>query len=170
MIVFYVGDTRGDIIQCTRSVAHIRGSGSSKTPNTVAEQHSCWCGCSLNGAATTLPNETCATPCGGTHASNGPCGGVAAMAAFLVECYPVAPPSTVCGGNGSHTLPKGRACSQAAAKAWAFCNTSLPLDERVTDLVGRISMAEAGALLTARQSPEIPRLGIPQFYWGTFSS
>jgi beta-glucosidase-like glycosyl hydrolase len=35
------------------------------------------------------------------------------------------------------------------------------------DLVGRISMAEAGALLTARQSPEIPRLGIPAFYWGT---
>ena len=145
----------------------VKGSGSSTKVATVAAQHSCWCGCSLNGAATTLPNDTCAAQCGGAHAGNGPCGGAAAMAAFRVECYPAPPASTVCGSNGSHTLPKGRACSQAAAKAWAFCNTSLPLDERVMDLVGRISMAEAGALLTARQSPEIPRLGIPAFYWGT---
>ena len=43
----------------------------------------------------------------------------------------------------------------------------MPLDERVTDLVNRITMAEAGAMLTARQSPAIPRLGIPEFYWGT---
>jgi beta-glucosidase len=34
-------------------------------------------------------------------------------------------------------------------------------------LVNRISLLEAGALLTARESPGIPRLGIPAFYWGT---
>lgn len=31
----------------------------------------------------------------------------------------------------------------------------------------RVGQEEAGPLLTARQSPEIPRLGIPAFYWGT---
>ena len=74
--------------------------------------------------------------------------------------------STTCGG-GPAKLPAGRACSQAAAKAWKFCNTSLNLTERVTDLVNRITLEEAGPLLTARESPEIPRLGIPAFYWGT---
>jgi len=41
------------------------------------------------------------------------------------------------------------------------------LEARVADLVSRVSVAEAGALLTARESPAISRLGIPAFYWGT---
>ena len=55
----------------------------------------------------------------------------------------------------------------AVAKKWKFCDTSVPLDERVSDLVKRISLQEAGSLLTARESAAIPRLGIPAFYWGT---
>ena len=148
----------------------VQGSGSltggGRAPASAAT-HSCWCDCSLNRAATVLPNQTCAAPCG-AHSGDGPCGGEGAMATFLVECYPTTPPAPgVCGGNGSHVLPKGRACSQVEAKDWRFCDTSVPLDERVTDLVNRITMAEAGAMLTARQSPAIPRLGIPEFYWGT---
>ena len=41
------------------------------------------------------------------------------------------------------------------------------MEARVADLVSRVSVAEAGALLTARESPAISRLGIPAFYWGT---
>ena len=82
-----------------------------------------------------------------------------AMAAYgPITCSPEAPPSQL--------LPPGPACSQAASRAFKFCNTSLSLEARVADLVNRVSVAEAGALLTARESPAI-RLGIPAFYWGT---
>lgn len=113
---------------------------------------SCYCGCELNKAAPAVP-----------HATNTSCMEESdAMETFHMPCAN----STTCGG-GPAKLPEGRACSQAAAKAWKFCDTSLSLDERVTDLVNRITLEEAGPLLTARQSPEIPRLGIPAFYWGT---
>ena len=113
---------------------------------------SCYCGCALNEAAPAVP-----------HATNITCmAELNAMETFHMPCAN----STTCGG-GPAKLPEGRACSQAAAKAWKFCNTSLSLNERVTDLVDRITLEEAGPLLTARQSPDIPRLGIPAFYWGT---
>jgi hypothetical protein len=41
----------------------------------------------------------------------------------------------------------GRACSQAAAQKWKFCDTSVPLVERVNDLVDRITVLEAGSVL-----------------------
>ena len=37
----------------------------------------------------------------------------------------------------------------------------------MSDLVSRLTLQEAGPLLTARQSPAVPRLGLPAFYWGT---
>ena len=97
----------------------------------------------------------------------GSCGGDGAMAAYgPITCTPAKPPSHTC-GPPAPPLPAGPACSQAASRAFGFCNTSLSLETRVADLVRRISVGEAGALLTARESPAIPRLGIPAFYWGT---
>jgi hypothetical protein len=131
-----------------------------------AGAYNCYCGCSENGAAPTAPNTSCAAPCAGAHEPSGHCGADGLMAAYKLKSPkgPM-PPSTTCGGGPS--LPKGPACSQKAAQKFKFCDSKLSLDERVTDLVNRISLLEAGALLTARQSPEIPRLGIPAFYWGT---
>ena len=113
---------------------------------------SCYCGCALNKAAPAVP-----------HATNTSC---MKQTGAMTACHMPCANSTTCGG-GPAKLPAGRACSQAAAKAWKFCDTALSLDERVTDLVNRITLEEAGPLLTARQSPEVPRLGIPAFYWGT---
>ena len=127
----------------------------------------CYCGCSLNQAATPLANATCGAPCAGSEEPAGHCGNDGAMAAFgPLACTPALPPSPICGG-GNGSLPDGPACSQAAAKKWKFCDPAASLDDRVWDLVDRIGVAEAGALLTARESPRIPRLGIPSFYWGT---
>ena len=124
--------------------------------------YSCWCGCAFNAAAPALSNSSCAAPCAGAPSGDGPCGTAGAMATFRAECVPIPPPSKTCGsGNGSKPLPPGPACSQAAAKQWKFCDSTLPLDDRVTDLVSRITLQEAGGLLTARESPAIPRLGIP---------
>ena len=62
-----------------------------------------------------------------------------------------------------------RACSDAASHVLPFCNTSLSIDERVADLVARIDPAESGALLTARHSAPVSRLGLPAYDWGVNS-
>ena len=128
----------------------------------------CYCDCDENAAAPPTANASCAAPCAGAQDPDAPCGGDGVMAAYKIDLGAAGcklPPSSICGGGGN--LPAGPACSQAAAQQWTFCNTSADLSDRVTDLVNRISMAEAGSLLTARESPAIHRLGIPSFYWGT---
>eukprot|EP00750_Incisomonas_marina_P026573 INCI5925.5.p1 GENE.INCI5925.5~~INCI5925.5.p1 ORF type:complete len:777 (+),score=135.25 INCI5925.5:23-2353(+) len=58
-------------------------------------------------------------------------------------------------------------CANADASQFKFCDTSLDLEERLSDLVSRITTADAGPQLTARQSPSIPSLDLPSYYWGT---
>eukprot|EP00040_Diaphanoeca_grandis_P026289 m.147112 g.147112 ORF g.147112 m.147112 type:complete len:1059 (-) comp30518_c0_seq1:206-3382(-) len=142
------------------------GTMATATSQPRSDMYSCYCDCSLNGAATALSNATCNSPCAGAPPGDGPCGADGAMATFRAQCTPVPPPSKTC-GNGSKPLPPGPACSQAAAKQWKFCDTTASLTDRVNDLVNRITLEEAGPLLTARESPAIARLGIPAFYWGT---
>ena len=66
----------------------------------------------------------------------------------------------------SDTIPV--ACSENF-KSYDFCNTRLSLDERVNNLISLLTLEEKATLLTARESPlnYIPRLGIPEFDWGT---
>jgi hypothetical protein len=47
---------------------------------------------------------------------------------------------------------------------YPFCNVSLPLLERLDDLIDRLTLEEKPFLLTARESPKgnISRLGIPE--------
>ena len=78
------------------------------------------------------------------------------------------------------------ACSDPDAQSkFPFCNTSLALEERLDDLVSRImslgtdgianenfntsSSVNLGAMLTARNPPAIPELGIPAYDWGVNS-
>jgi len=62
-----------------------------------------------------------------------------------------------------------RACHTAGHTDYPFCNTTLSLDERVRDLIGRLRPDEKAPLLTARESPlgGVPRLGLPEYDWGT---
>eukprot|EP00041_Stephanoeca_diplocostata_P027569 m.760704 g.760704 ORF g.760704 m.760704 type:complete len:805 (-) comp23202_c0_seq2:335-2749(-) len=52
-----------------------------------------------------------------------------------------------------------------------FCNTSLSIDDRVRDLLGRIPDETKPNLLTARGGPHgqqsYPDLGVPAYYWGS---
>ncbi|EOD18267.1 hypothetical protein EMIHUDRAFT_447998 [Emiliania huxleyi CCMP1516] len=73
------------------------------------------------------------------------------------------------------------ACSQPGLKAcgagfdhFPFCNHSLPLDQRVWDLVSRIDDSVKPNLLTARGHrmhtggrQALPKLGVPSYYWGS---
>jgi beta-glucosidase-like glycosyl hydrolase len=67
---------------------------------------------------------------------------------------------------GHATIP--RACSTPEHSGYPFCDTKLSFEERVDDLVGRLTLTEKPYLLTARESPKgsIPRLGIPEYDWG----
>lgn len=51
---------------------------------------------------------------------------------------------------------------------YPFCEASLPLNERLDDLIQRLTLEEKPLLLTARESPKgnISRLGIPEYDWG----
>lgn len=54
-----------------------------------------------------------------------------------------------------------------------FCDVSLPIDDRVKDLVSRIDDADKPNLLTARGHLKnrgrqaLPKLGVPSYYWGS---
>lgn len=61
----------------------------------------------------------------------------------------------------------GYACAGAGADKFKFCDTKLSLDERLDDLVPRINNSVAGQQLTARESAELPGIGLPSYYWGT---
>lgn len=68
----------------------------------------------------------------------------AAVAASVAEgSFPVAGTRTVDGGGQS-------ACVLPGHTSYPFCNTSLSVDERVTDLISRIRDEDKPNLLTAR--------------------
>ena len=57
---------------------------------------------------------------------------------------------------------------------YPFCNRSLPVSERVADLVARVPDEDKPNLLTARgrggngqHMQSIDSLGVPAYYWGT---
>ena len=51
---------------------------------------------------------------------------------------------------------------------YAFCDPALTLDERMDDLIARLTLDEKPTLLIARNSPQgnISRLGVPEYDWG----
>eukprot|EP00931_Biecheleriopsis_adriatica_P070744 TRINITY_DN44536_c0_g1_i1.p1 TRINITY_DN44536_c0_g1~~TRINITY_DN44536_c0_g1_i1.p1 ORF type:complete len:877 (-),score=200.93 TRINITY_DN44536_c0_g1_i1:62-2692(-) len=75
---------------------------------------------------------------------------------------------SVSGTVESRTLAT-RACHLPGHTEYGFCDTSLPLEARIEDLIGRLRPEEKAPLLTARESPlgSVPRLGIPEYDWGT---
>ncbi|KAJ8440837.1 hypothetical protein Cgig2_000725 [Carnegiea gigantea] len=52
----------------------------------------------------------------------------------------------------------------AAARAYPFCQTKLPVAERVRDLIGRLTLHEKVNLLV-NNAAEVPRLGIQGYEW-----
>ena len=124
----------------------------------------CYCGASVDPAAAPAPATDCSLPCpgGGGGGGGGSCGGDYRMAVYNSTCTGPMPPPPGPGLNGT-------ACSQPESRAWPFCDKSLTVEERVADLVARLTLYEIGPQLTARHSPAIPRLGIPAYYWGHVS-
>jgi beta-glucosidase-like glycosyl hydrolase len=58
-------------------------------------------------------------------------------------------------------------CANKDASKFKFCDTSLSIDDRLADLVPRISTKLAGGQLTARESPAVEEFSLPAYYWGT---
>jgi len=55
-------------------------------------------------------------------------------------------------------------CGAGAPPNIPFCDTALPIDRRVDDLVSRLTVAEKISQL-GDESPAIPRLGVPAYKW-----
>ncbi|XP_026446958.1 probable beta-D-xylosidase 7 [Papaver somniferum] len=54
--------------------------------------------------------------------------------------------------------------SNPSTNSYAFCNTSLPISERVENLISRLTLDEKISQLV-NTAPAIPRLGIPSYQW-----
>ena len=67
-----------------------------------------------------------------------------------------------------HDIPGAglTACSQPNYTHFPFCNTTLNIESRIHDLIGRIKDADKPGLLTARGLQAVPYLGVPPYYWG----
>ncbi|PIN01541.1 Xylan 1,4-beta-xylosidase [Handroanthus impetiginosus] len=63
-----------------------------------------------------------------------------------------APPLFACDGSNPQT------------KSFAFCQTTLPVHQRVKDLVSRLTLDEKISQLV-NTAPAIPRLGVPSYEW-----
>lgn len=82
-----------------------------------------------------------------------------AYSALLLLVSPALP---VASTNAS-APPIPKAC-EPPHDQYPFCDATLPLDQRLDDLIGRLVLGEKPYLLTARESPKgnISRLGIPE--------
>jgi hypothetical protein len=40
------------------------------------------------------------------------------------------------------------------------------MENRINDLISRVSLNDAGAQQTARESPAMGNIGVPSYYWG----
>ncbi|EFJ23793.1 hypothetical protein SELMODRAFT_103038 [Selaginella moellendorffii] len=58
----------------------------------------------------------------------------------------------------------GAACTDSRSSSFPFCDVSLPVPDRVADLVGRMNLSEKIAQIVSNASG-IPRLGIPGYQW-----
>jgi beta-glucosidase len=57
-----------------------------------------------------------------------------------------------------------RAQQQSGAKSFEFMNTALPIDQRVDDLIGRMTLEEKVSQMRDH-ADAIPRLGVPKYDW-----
>eukprot|EP00268_Persea_americana_P055425 TRINITY_DN6442_c0_g1_i2.p1 TRINITY_DN6442_c0_g1~~TRINITY_DN6442_c0_g1_i2.p1 ORF type:complete len:774 (-),score=150.85 TRINITY_DN6442_c0_g1_i2:611-2932(-) len=65
-----------------------------------------------------------------------------------------------------HSTDPPFACdsSNPSTQSYNFCKTSLPINERVQDLISRLTLDEKISQLV-NTAPPIPRLGIPSYQW-----
>lgn len=54
--------------------------------------------------------------------------------------------------------------SNPSSKLYPFCNTTLPISQRVEDIISRLTLDEKISQLV-NTAPPIPRLGIPAYQW-----
>ena len=66
----------------------------------------------------------------------------------------------------ARATPQAANSSSAPDPSWPYFNTDLPIDQRVDDLIGRMTVAEKISQLM-RASPAIPRLGVLDFLWAS---
>ena len=61
-------------------------------------------------------------------------------------------------------VPAAHAQQQAAGQSLPYLNSALPVDQRVKDLIGRMTLEEKVQQMRDH-APAIPRLGVPKYDW-----
>jgi len=82
----------------------------------------------------------------------------APAAALLLHLLTLAPHHAASASDPPYT------CGAGAPPNIPFCDTGLPIDRRVGDLVARMTVAEKISQL-GDESPAVPRLGVPAYKW-----
>ena len=105
-----------------------------------------------------IGDDRCGNKCAGASASK--CGGswtvsvywVGSSPAPPVPATPPPPPPPDAGPTGPHVAPPEPKPTFDCDSAWPMCNTSLPLDERVSDFMSSLSTADKLGIL-GQQTP-----------------
>lgn len=117
--------------------------------------YQCFCGNDVS-KATAAPKSDCNMTCQG-HSSE-TCGAADRMDVFTYTCT-------------GERVPYGHSCLDAASAKLPFCDTSLSIEKRLDDLVGRLNLTEMIGLLGPSPATSdcafldygVPRLGIPPY-------
>ena len=127
----------------------------------VESGRECYCGNALRGDAKLATNASeCDFKCSGKDAQSETCGGYWRLDVFKFSCSgtPVPQPRTPDFINN----PCLNKSSVFASQPW--CDASLSIDERVDDMVSRLTLEEKiGALDTS--APPLPSLGLNAYNW-----
>eukprot|EP01126_Amoeba_proteus_P002860 TRINITY_DN10928_c0_g1_i7.p1 TRINITY_DN10928_c0_g1~~TRINITY_DN10928_c0_g1_i7.p1 ORF type:complete len:672 (+),score=96.86 TRINITY_DN10928_c0_g1_i7:1352-3367(+) len=121
----------------------------------------CFCGNSINKNANSVPRSMseCNIPCPGNLSQS--CGGSDRMVLFTASCT-----GTV--------EPNYHGCLNSVAKALPYCDLTLSYEERLKDLMGRLSLDEKIAMISPQ--PDLgntcgdhtagkSEIGLPTYFW-----
>ena len=102
-----------------------------------------------------IGDDQCGNKCAGTSTSN--CGGSWAASVYWVgsgpgPAVPPPPPPPDAGPPGPHVAPPAPKPTFDCDPTWPMCNTSLSLDERVSDFMSSLSTADKLGIL-GQQTP-----------------
>ena len=123
----------------------------------------CHCGTGFNSSVpkVALNASRCHAPCAGR--ANSTCGGNGALDVLAFSCV-------------GHAVPNYKGCENAVSRALPYCDTSLSVDERLSWLLGNLSLAEKIATISPQRAlgdtcgthtAGKASIGLPDYFWLT---
>jgi beta-D-xylosidase 4 len=123
----------------------------------------CMCGREVDSRAEVLSGAgVCAAPCAGNRSEH--CGARFQLHVFNVSCSGTPRPPPPLPGPPPGPPPPAAGCLNPAFAKQRWCNAALPIDERVSDMISRMTLSEKIVSLGSSKNA-IPSLGLPSYNW-----